>query len=79
MQEFEIKLYCVQDVLGFVALATAQPFSVQVGSARHWVNGKSFMEMFALDLRIHQTVRLDVTEDEFQRFLLDVDRFLVKS
>lgn len=76
--EFEIKLTSVQSVQEFVALATAQPFPVYVGSARHWVNGKSFMEMFCLDLTDPINVRLECGPEEFAEFRESAQRFAVK-
>ena len=76
--EFNIQLHSVQDVLDFVALATSRPFAVQVGTARHQVNAKSFMEMFCLNLKSPLTVHADCSADAFQLFRQDADRFLVK-
>ena len=78
MKEFQIELHSVQDTLDFVALATSRPFQVLVSSAHHQVNGKSFMEMFCLNLRLPQKVTVDCTEEEFRQFLLDTHRFLAK-
>ena len=76
--EFEIQLTSVQDVQEFVALATAQPYAVSVGDIRHWVNGKSFMEMFALDLTFPLTVRPECTHQEYEGFRKAAHRFAVK-
>ena len=76
--EFEIQLTSVQDVQEFVALATAQPFTVNVGNIRHWVNGKSFMEMFCLDFSFPLTARLECTPEEFEEFRKAAHRFAVK-
>ena len=76
--EFEIQLRSVQDVLRFVAMATKQGFPVLVGSRNHQVNGKSFMEMFSLDLKRPVTVRTECTEEEFQRFRQEAECFPVR-
>ncbi len=78
MREMEIQLHSVQDVLAFVALATSCSFPVRVGTAQHQVNGKSFMEMFSLNLRGPLTAYLECSEDAFRQFSQDADRFLVK-
>jgi hypothetical protein len=66
--EFEIRLSSVRQVQDFVSLATSRSFSVIVGSPNHWVNGKSFMEMFCLNLREFVTVRPDCSQEEFETF-----------
>jgi len=76
--EFEIQLRSVQSVLEFVALATAQHYPVFVGDIRHWVNGKSFMEMFCLDLTFPLTARLECSAEEFEEFRKAAHRFAVK-
>ena len=78
MREFLIRLKSVQDVQEFVALATARPYTVFILDARNKVNGKSFMEMFCLDFRCPLRVIAHCDEEEFQAFLSDADRFLVK-
>ena len=73
--EFQVRLTCVQDVLDFVALATARPFPITVGDRRHRVDGKNFMEMFCLDFSAPITARLDCAQEEFDRFRQDAARF----
>ena len=79
MREIEIRLHTVQDVLKFVALATSRSFPIRVGSPRHQVNGKSFMEMFCLNLREPLTAVMECTQLEFEAFCTDADRFLVHN
>ena len=78
MREFEIRLRSVQDVQDFVALATTRPFSVLVSDDHHRVNGKSFMEMFCLNLSQRLMAASDCSDQEFQQFFREADRFLVK-
>nr|MBQ8244592.1 hypothetical protein [Oscillospiraceae bacterium] len=78
MREFEIRLHSVQDVQDFVALATTRSFPVLVSDDHHRVNGKSFMEMFCLNLASRLEVLSDCSEWEFQQFLNEADRFLSK-
>ena len=75
--EFEISLTSVKDVQEFVALATSRPFPVTVGNSRHRVNGKSFMEMFCLNLREPLKATFQCSEEEYQKFCTDANRFLV--
>ena len=77
MREIEIKLLTVQDVLDFVALATSRSFSIRVGSPAHQVNAKSFMEMFCLNLREPLVASFQCSDEEYQKFCLDANRFLV--
>ena len=75
--EFQVRLTCVQDVLDFVALATARPFPITVGDRHHRVDGKSFMEMFCLDFSAPITARLDCSPEEFLSFRQEAARFEV--
>ena len=76
--EFQVRLTCVQDVLDFVALATARPFPITVGDRHHRVDGKSFMEMFCLNLRRPLSVVMDCSEEEYECFREDAKKFLLK-
>ena len=77
MEDFEIHLHSVQQVLKFVSIATARPFPVYVYGKHHRVNGKSFMEMFTLNLRRPVTVSLQCSQEEYDSFLRDAEPFLV--
>ena len=77
MKEITIKIRSVQEVLDFVSLATARAFRVTVSDGRHQVNGKSFMEMFCLHPGHPLKVCLDCSEEEFQQFRKDAEKFLV--
>ena len=76
--EFEIRLGSVQEVLDFVTLATSRSFPITVGNTRHRVNGKSFMEMFCLDFSYPVTARAECSQEEFEAFRRDADRFAAK-
>ena len=78
MEDFEIHLRSVQQVLTFVGIATSRDFPVYVTGKHHRVNGKSFMEMFSLNLRRPVTVSLQCTQEEYDAFLRDAEPFLVK-
>ena len=75
MKQFDVNLRSVGDVKDFVTLACAQPFEMTVGNERHSVNGKSFMQLFSLDLSAPQQVRMDCTDDDFSRFYQATNRF----
>lgn len=78
MRQVQIRLRSVQDVLDFVALATARPFPIQVANNGHQVNGKSFMEMFCLNLLQPMKVTFQCTEEEYALFCWDAARFMVQ-
>ncbi len=78
MKEFVIQLRSVQDVQDFVALATTRSFPVLVSDDHHRVNGKSFMEMFCLNLTQRLIAASECSDWEFQQFLNEADRFLAK-
>lgn len=77
MREFQVRLQSVQDVQEFVSLSTARAFPVIIRDANNRVNGKSFMEMFCLDLCSPLQVNVDCSEEELAAFCSDVGRFLV--
>ena len=68
LKNFEVSLHSVSQVKDFVALANEQPFSLTVGTGRRSVNGKSFMQLFSLDLSKPLQVSMDCTEEAFARF-----------
>ena len=78
MREFQVRLQSVQDVQEFVSLSTARGFSVIIRDANNKGNGKSFMEMFCLDLCGPLRVDADCSEEEFAAFCGDVERFLIR-
>ena len=74
MREFQVRLQSVQDV----QLSTARGFPVIIRDANNKVNGKSFMEMFCLDLCGPLRVDADCSEEELAAFCGDVERFLIR-
>ena len=78
MQEFQVRLQSVLDVQEFVSLATARPFSVTIQDENNKVNGKSFMEMFCLNLRRPLSVVMDCSEEEYECFGEDGEKFVLK-
>ena len=78
MREFQVRLQSVQDVQEFVSLSTARGFPFIIRDYNNKVNGKSFMEMFCLDLCGPLSVDADCSEEELAAFCGDVERFLIK-
>ncbi|MDO5152432.1 MAG: hypothetical protein Q4D50_03640 [Eubacteriales bacterium] len=79
MREFRIRLRSVRDVQDFVGLATTMAFTISVEDSHHRVNGKSFMEMFCLNLSNPLTVSTECGDAEFEVFLAAAQRFLVNE
>jgi len=79
MRDFKINLGSVQDVQEFVGLATTMAFHVAVADRHHGVNGKSFMEMFCLDLKHPLTVSADCAEEEWEAFRAAAQHFLAED
>ena len=74
MQEFTIHLHSVRDVNEFVAL-TAPLCAVTLTDGFRVVDGKSFMEIFCLQLSEPVTVTVDCPAEDFERFRQDCLRF----
>ena len=77
MQEFTIHLRSVRDVNDFVAL-TAPLCAVTLTDGFQVVDGKSFMEIFCLRLSAPVTVCAECTQEEFDRFYQEAEKFLVQ-
>ena len=75
--EFLIRLRSVRDVNEFVQLA--KPLHrVIVTDGIHTVDGKEFMEIFCLRLSTPLTVRVECSQEEYDRFYQECQSFLVK-
>ena len=73
----EIRLESVKDVQDFVSMATACHYPVAVDCGGFSVNGKSFMEMFCIDLRRRLTVTVDCGNDPCPDFCQAAARFQI--
>ena len=73
----EIKLESVKDVQDFVSMAPACHYPVAVDCGGFSVNGKSFMEMFCIDLRRALTVTVDCGNDPCPDFCRAAARFQI--
>lgn len=76
MNEFMIRLCSVPDVENFVSFATSLNFKVFVSDGHQTVNGKSFMQMFCLDLSHPLTVTADCCEDTLRQLHQRVTQLL---
>ena len=77
MQEFTIHLRSVRDVNDFVAL-TAPLCAVTLTDGFQVVDGKSFMEIFCLQLSGPISVLVESTEENFTKFRADCAKFAAK-
>ena len=77
MKTFDIVLRTVADVRDFVSLASGKPFEVSVGTDRRSVNGKSFMQIFCLDLGGSLQVKMDCTEEQYNSFVEEAQQFRI--
>jgi len=69
--DFHISLTTFQQIETFIALASRQPFDVQVGNDRQTINGTDYMGMFSLDYSRPVNVHADCTGDDFEAFQQD--------
>ena len=69
--DFHISLTTFQQIQTFIALASRQPFDVQVGNDRQTINGKDYMGMFSLDYSRPVNVHVDCSGDDFEAFQQD--------
>ena len=72
MTEFEIRFKSVQQVQTFVSIATTKAYQIQVMDKHNVVNGKSFMEMFCLNIKAPLTVQVHSTPEQAEAFRLQV-------
>ena len=77
VKEFEIRLSSVQDVQEFVSAATACPFPVFVRDYHMQVNGKSFMEMFCLQLTGALFAMVECNDEQLHCLKQDIARFVL--
>lgn len=76
MQEITVRFRSFRDVRDFATLASAQPFSISVGTERYQVNATSVLGMFTLNCRKPLTASFTCTDEQFDSFLRDAQRFL---
>lgn len=78
MHDFLIRLGSVPDVENFVSISTAHDFRIFVSDGNQTVNGKSFMQMFCLDLSRHLEVTAECTEEQLLALHQEVSRLLAR-
>lgn len=76
MNQFFIRLSSVSEVEAFVAIATSRDFRVLASDGRQTINGKSFMQMFCLQLTEPLTITAECSGEQFDLFREEVSRLL---
>ena len=79
MLEFAIRLGSVQDVQDFVAIATTYPFSITVRDEHNKIKAESFMELFCLNFTHPLRVVCDCSQEELDKLMQDMARFVVTA
>ena len=75
MGEFCIRIRSFQEIQDFIALATAQPFHIELFNDHQSANATSFMGLVSLDLTRPSWVRANCTETEYFQFCQKAMRF----
>jgi len=70
-----IWLRSFEDARTLADLATAVPFRVWISDGRQWVDAKSLLCVFSLDLRNSLTLRADCAEAAFEELRVKLEPF----
>ena len=70
-----IRLRSFEDARTLADLATAMPFRVWISDGRQWVDAKSLLCVFSLDLREPLTLRADCGEEAFGELRRSLEPF----
>ena len=65
--DLQIRLRSFEDARTLADLATAMPFQVWISDGRQWVDAKSLLCVFSLDLREPLTLRCGCGDEELRR------------
>ena len=75
MGEFCIRIRSFQEIQDFIALATAQPFHIELFNDHQSANATSFMGIVSLDHSRPLRVSANCREEDFLRFRQQAARF----
>lgn len=75
MKEFNLMLSSIDDVKDFVNIVAKYDFDVDLTSGRYVVDAKSIMGIFSLNLS--KPIKVEVQSDNCQKFIDEVERFIV--
>ena len=76
MTKLKIKLDTINAVKEFVSLTNLCPYDIDLVSGRYVVDAKSLMGIFSLDLS--KPIQLNAHTDDADKFLKEIDKFIVK-
>ena len=76
MKVFNLMLNSINDVKDFVNIVAKYDFDVDLTSGRYVVDAKSIMGNFSLNLS--KPIKVEVHSDDCQKFLDEVERFVVE-
>ena len=76
MKVFNLMLNSINDVKDFVNIVAKYDFDVDLTSGRYVVDAKSIMGIFSLNLS--KPIKVEVHSDDCQKFLDEVERFVVE-
>ena len=68
LQQFDIRVCSFRQVQAFVDLAKEQPFEILVDNGKQEVNGKNYLGMFSMDLRLPLHINAFGQDEECTRF-----------
>ena len=76
MTTVNLLLSSINDVKDFVNTVSKYDFDVDLTSGRYVVDAKSIMGIFSLD--ISKPIKVEIHSDDCDKFLTEVDKFIVK-
>lgn len=76
MTKVMVSLQAINDVKEFVNIVMRYDFDIDLVSGRYAVDAKSIMGIFSLDLS--KPIELDAHTDDADKFLEDIDKFIIK-
>lgn len=76
MTKTTVALQQINDVKEFVNKVMKYEFDIDLVSGRYAVDAKSIMGIFSLDLS--KPIELNIHTDDAEKFLADIDKFIVK-
>jgi len=79
VREFMVCFHSFREIQEFVNLCAAQEFRVLIGSERYQVNATSLLGMLSLNCRKPQKVTMECTQEQYDRFRRQADRFLAEN
>ena len=76
MKAFNMTLASINDVKDFVNLVSRYDFDVDLTSGRYFVDAKSIMGIFSLNLS--KPIKIEIHSDDCDDFVKQLERFIVE-